>query len=436
MDSAAWRATAVALAAGWWAYVGRGMWFIWDEWAFWSQRLPTFRSDGLAAFLLDPYNGHLNGGLFAVWAANDAVFGVGAYWPYQAVAFAGHVLTALAVERIARLVGASPGARMGLFVSVLSLGVGVGNLVLGWQLAWTAASACGAWAFAWSLERSPPGRELRRAVLVGSLLLLGLFFASPAVPWLLATVVSLLAARRHRVAAVAGATAATPYLAWFLMTSPAASDDAPPLAVAGYALRGIGASASAWLGLGSSPLVGGLVLALLVAVGLGAVRRRAGASPTTAASVAILGSTVGAVAWWTLLALNRATSAALDPAAFAPTAPRYLHVGALLLAPVVAVAVTEAMSHAIARIALPVLLVLSIVSAGRIATTWVAPYRAMGRELRAVVTELACTQGPDRDALPPAAGSLRPDMIAELRDSGRLDCPPTDPPSRTGSRRR
>ncbi len=132
----AFLALAIA-AAGVLLWLGRGMTFFADEWAFIESR-----SLGDPASWLDPHNEHLVAVPAAVYRLLVETVGLGSYVPYHALLVGLHVLVGALVFRIVRRHTGS-GLALAAAVIVLFLGSGFENLYWAFQIGFVGATAAG-----------------------------------------------------------------------------------------------------------------------------------------------------------------------------------------------------------------------------------------------------------------------------------------------------
>jgi hypothetical protein len=119
------------------AYFGRDQWFIADDWAFLLAREHLRRSSGLDAMLLTPQDGHWMMGPLLVFRLLRAVFGVGSYTPYLVVLWITHVgVVALSRMLMIRL-GASAWTATLMSAVLLVFGAGWENLFFAVQIVYT-----------------------------------------------------------------------------------------------------------------------------------------------------------------------------------------------------------------------------------------------------------------------------------------------------------
>lgn len=300
-------------------HVGRDQWFFLDDWEFLVHReLSDPRS------LLREHNGH--------WVTVPAVayrvlfrgWGISAYWPYQALAVAGHYGVVVAVWKVMRRLKVRASIATGVVLPLLVFGSGSANIVSAFQVTMTAPLALGLAALLLADHDGPFGRRDLAAMACG---LVGLMCSGVAVPLVGAVGTGALFRRGWRVAALHVLPLGLLYAAWH------AAADVPSVAVGDvavvveFATRIVVGSFEA---LGQFPPVA-LLIATLTVVGIAVVVGPARTSLRrnhVALGSALLVSCLGFVL---LTGSNRALSG--DEAA---TSGRYLYIVAALLLPFVA----------------------------------------------------------------------------------------------------
>ena len=202
-------AFAGAAAAAWCLllYMGRGLTFWSDEWAFIDQR-----SLGSIDSLMLPHNEHWSTLAIIAYRGLFRIVGLRTYVPYLALLLALHLLVATAVYRL--LHGSSgPWIALGGGVLVLFLGSGFENLLWAFQIGFVGADAAGLWALV--LVTGTPGR--RQYAGAALLLTAGLATAGVALFFLVYVGVELLLDSHRRRGLVYLALPVGAYIAWFLI---------------------------------------------------------------------------------------------------------------------------------------------------------------------------------------------------------------------------
>lgn len=290
-------------------YAGRYLTFFYDEWTFVLVR----RGGGIDTYL-DPHNGHLSLFPVVIYKLLFATVGLRHYTPYRLVGTALHLLCAgllylLARRRVGPLPAVVPGALL------LFMGTAYQDLLWPFQIGYLGSIAGGLGALL-LLDR-PNTRHDAQAT---ALLVLSVVSSGVGLAFAVACGTLLIAQRqpwrRLWVIVLPLLVYAVWYLGWgggdrtsadAVLAAPEYVADAAAGAVAGLA----GLNDATW----GSPLV----LALLGLIVLAARGRHArGPSPM------LLAAATGALVFWVLAAVARATEAE-------PAASRYLYVGAVFI---------------------------------------------------------------------------------------------------------
>ena len=286
-------------------WLGRNMTFYHDEFAFLLLR------DLSVNGIFSPHNEHLSATLVVLYRLLYGTVGMSTYWPYLAVTFALHVAVATIVYVVVRREAGRAWALAAMAV-VLVLGSGGDDILWAFQSGTIGAVAAGMAA----VVVAP-----RRPAIAAILLTIGLATSGAALAFVVGTALHLLLVRPRALAWLALPMGL--YLAWYLLF--ARSAVSPGLnGLVEYVLTGLAASAAG--AVGSTLLVVGEVVLLLLAFGLGWARR---VPPVV---IALL---VSGVAFFAIAGLVRA---GLGPEQ--ATAPRYVYIvapaivvaGAVLLA--------------------------------------------------------------------------------------------------------
>ncbi|NLV54963.1 MAG: hypothetical protein GXY13_05055 [Acidimicrobiales bacterium] len=305
-------------------------WFYQDEWAFLAGR-----DGGDLGDLMRPHNEHWSTVPIVAYRLLWNLVGLRTYLPYQLLAIGSHVAAVATVRMVMRRSGVGPWVATAAAVPLLWFGSGVEDLVWGFQLGFNLAIASGLAALV-LIDAEGPGTA-RRAAAVGCGVV---SVASSGVGLVVVpgAVIALLLRGRPRSAVVLGAPVGVVYAAWFLATASGRPHRARP---------GVGALAE-FVGIGIRESVQGLaphrtvavvmVAAVVVGWGFAAARARGEGYVGRARAVArraapAIGTAAAAGAFFVLSGISRAAVLGVD---FART-PRYLHIGALLLTPLIAV---------------------------------------------------------------------------------------------------
>ena len=226
-------------------WLGRGMTFFSDEWAF----IET-RALGDPATWLPPHNEHWSTLPVIVYRLLVETIGLRTYVPYLAVVVALHgLVVALTFFAIRRSSG--PLAAIAVAILLLLYGSGFENLYWGFQTGFVGATAAGIAALL-ALDR----RDARGRWGVAVLLTIGLATAGVALAFCVAVAIESVVARRLRTMLVALAIPAAIYAAWFVTfgrfgvrsgtaIGPSALVDVPSAVITGFsnaagAISGLG----------------------------------------------------------------------------------------------------------------------------------------------------------------------------------------------------
>jgi hypothetical protein len=239
-------------------WMGRGLTFFSDEWAFIESR-----SLGDVSTWLLPHNEHWSTTFIVVYRALVESVGLGSYVPYLAVVVGLHgLVVALAFVVVRRQTGGI--AAVGVAALLVLFGSGFENLYWGFQMAWVGVAAAGLAAFLVA-ERD----DARSRAAVAALLLVALATAGIALAFVVALAVESLLRRRYRSTAVTVGVPLAVYLAWFLaygrhgVTTRAPLSTEALLDVPGSIVTGFGNAAGAITGVG--PTLGVAVAAAIAA---------------------------------------------------------------------------------------------------------------------------------------------------------------------------
>ncbi len=244
-----------AVATAYLLYLGRGLTFFRDDW------LILFYRDGHSlGNYLATYAGNMIPLTVALYLGLFKTVGLGNYWVFRIVGVVGHLGVVLALymvcrRRIGDIAALAPA------IIVTFLGAGWANMLFPDEIQFTAAVACGIWALL-LLDRGDLAGDLG----VCALLVVGLGWGSPVLPFIAAVAIGLLLRGRLRSRLWAVAVPAILYVAWLLAYQ---TNDLTPThnvwKVVDYAARMAGNAVSGPTGLANSVGVV-VVLALLVLV--------------------------------------------------------------------------------------------------------------------------------------------------------------------------
>lgn len=240
----------------------------------------------------------------------------------------GHVASAVLLRQVCRRLGARGWIATAAALAFLYFGAGNENIFLGFQLALTGSLICG---FGMFLLAEGPAAVTRRDWLTLALGVVGLMTSGAFVAIVVGVSVTTLLRRGLRVAAFYAVPLASVYLAWYAVYG---RDSAFDARLTGQAVRyfrrllwsAFDALAQGWVG---------ALLVVLATVGLAAAVRRAWLSRTWPKAALAVGL---GTAWLTFAGVTAVTREQL--AAF-PIGGRLLHVGAVLVLPLIAAGAEE-----------------------------------------------------------------------------------------------
>jgi hypothetical protein len=312
---------AVALAVLVW--VCRGQWFFGDEWDF-------ILSRGLHHPMWSiwrPHNEHWSTLPILWWRATFAAFGIRTYWPYLLGLFLTHLVVVHSAWRLMRRAGTTAAIATAAALVLALFGAGSENLTWAFQVGFVGSAAAGLLLLlAVDRDGSPRRVAAVAAGAVASLLLSGI-----SVVMVGALGVAALARWGWRKAALATVPAAAVYLLWLKLAGSVGLDGGTSIYRGGlgdipeYVWGGLSATLGAVL---HNDRAGDIALVALIAVVVIRVR-----------------------AWWRT-APELVALAATAPVMFAvisqgrgaiqnPAAGRYLYLTAVMVLPIVALALSE-----------------------------------------------------------------------------------------------
>ena len=283
-----------ALAAGTIMWLGRGMTFFADEWAFIESRS---LGDPLSWFW--PHNEHWVTLPVLVYRAVVETVGIGSYVPYHLVLVALHIGVAAVVFRLTRR---STGARFALVAStiVLFLGGGFENLYWSFQISFVGSTFFGLLAMDVSDRPASPSR----ALLVAGLLLASLATSGVGVVVAIAVGIEWLTGRSWRPYVPYLVVPAGAFLIWYLAFGRyGLNPDREPLSIAAltsvpwFVADGLGSVLGVVAGV---PYGAGLLVLIAVVIAVGIRHPRRLRSPR------VIGIAVAVVTQYALAALIRA----------------------------------------------------------------------------------------------------------------------------------
>jgi hypothetical protein len=324
-DAARWAfrlSLVIAVAA--WIVVGRWQWFVRDDWAFLITRDRIRQQGGLEAWLNTGQDGHWMAVPIIVWRGLQNVFGIQSYWPFLAAMLLVNAAIVLAVRQLCRRIGACEWTITMVCAVLLVLGTGWENIVFAIQLTYNLSLL----AFLLHLllvdHDGPPDRRDALGVAVALIGLMSSGFG----PFFVAGVGLFLALRRRwRAAAIAVLPCAVAWSWWFLVHGDDPASDSMPASrtlVFRFVLRGVTAVFEGMLSIPS--LAGVAIVGTLGTVIWATSRRRGGAlAISLAATLVAMFAGVG----WQRIGFGIESAAA----------SRYVFMGAVLTAPLLALAI-------------------------------------------------------------------------------------------------
>jgi hypothetical protein len=291
-------------------YLGRHLWFFYDEWDIvGNHQLP----------LLQPHNEHWSTLPYLAYAGLYRLFGLRTYLPYLGVVLLLHAAAAHQLWLLMRRAGVGDWLATAATTVFLVMGAGAENLVWAWQMGFVGSLCFGLLAVNLAVERRAGNLRLLGVwlALVASLMCSDIGLALVA-----ATGIATFLSRGLRAALAALALPALVFAAWYVRYGKApvgASYARPdPVGVARFAWIALTGALDQGAGLKH---LGGLVLLLIAAWSLVLVRNRQ--------APAALGTFVAAFLLMTLIGASR-----LQFGLVTALSPRYLYLVFALLLPV------------------------------------------------------------------------------------------------------
>lgn len=302
---------------------GRHQWFIRDDWALILTRRHVLHDTGVANWLFFPQDGHWLTVPTLAYRALTGLFGLGSYWPYLLTAMVPHVATVVVVRALCLRHGASPWTTTVLCTVLLVLGSGWENVLFAIQISYN-LSLLGF--LVQLLLTDHDGPVDWRDFLGLAAALVGLMSSGFGPFFIVGIAVFLVLRRRWVAAAVAVVPQLIAYGWWYL----AYARDAPTNVVAGgksqvaaFTLRALVATFTGVIGIAT---LAGIALLATLAVACWRPNRK-----LDAAFVALAVTTVLMFAGIGFQRVGLGLQTA--------EASRYVYMGAMLLAPMLAVAI-------------------------------------------------------------------------------------------------
>jgi hypothetical protein len=301
-------------------WAGRDYWFFLDDW--W-----VLTRDGLTRpGYLDGHNGHWITLLRFEYRLNMELWGL-RYLPYQLPVVLAHLGAALLLRQVIRRCGVRGWIASATALAFVLFGSGRENIAFGFQVSVTGSLVCGLALF---LLADGPRTVTRRDWLALGLGVVGLMTSSVFVAMLVGFGVTTLVRRGLRVTVFYALPLGAIYAAWYLRYG---SDSAAPLRATAKAAQFVGRMFWAIFDALAQGAVG-IILVALAGVGLVTALHQARRSGNWAQVALPLGL---AAAWLTFAGLTALGRADIPLTAETHAAGRYVHVGAALLLPLVAV---------------------------------------------------------------------------------------------------
>lgn len=325
---------AVVLALGIFEWYARSFWFVGDEWDFLAtNRLAGVDGEAFWRLVLRPHNEHWST-LPRLWYwAADSQFGLRSYTPYVTAVILLHLGLAVLLWMLLRRLGVQPWIAAG-FGSIFALfGPGAENIFWGFQVGFVGSALFGLAAI---LLADHDGHDRRRDVLAGFSGLAALLCSGIGIPFAVGLGVAICFRRGIRSAAVIVAPLALVFLAWYVAFGRAnEANTVPRSGPSQWPPYIFEQTTNALEQVSQLPMVGGVVLALVLAWVGYRIRRDYAVNPRLAPLYGLLGT---AVVLSLTTALGRA-SLGVDQA----RASRYVYLLAVMLIPVLAAMLDSAL---------------------------------------------------------------------------------------------
>jgi hypothetical protein len=323
---------ALAVSAVVYWIVGRRQWFIRDDWAFVITRPVVRATLGNAEWLFTAQDGHWMTPPLIIYRAIQNLVGLESYWPYLLVNLALHVGTVVLVRRLCLRWGASGWTTTLVCSILLVFGGGWENIVFAVQITYNLTLVCFVAQLLLCDHDGPPDRRDWVGAALGVIGVASSGFG----PFMIVGLVVFLASRRRWKALVIGVVPqALAYLWWYFTWQEdlaADTNPGPPSRIPEFAVRGLVATFESFIGVAA---LGGVALVGSIALALGRT-----ASPRVR---------WGVVALWAAV-LSMFVGIGLHRVGFGVdfgTASRYRYMAAMLLAPVLALAVDRLASWSV-----------------------------------------------------------------------------------------
>lgn len=316
-----------------WLATSTGQWFYADEWEFITTRSrpPLSHVGDLADVLFRPHNEHWSTLPVILYRAIFGVVGLKAYWPYLVVLLALHCAVAVLLARRLQRHGVSGWIAFAVVAVFLFYGAGSENIFWAFQMAWMGSVGFGLL----MMEVAGGDRFTRgRVVLAWTFGVAALACSGVGISMVAATVLAVLLRRGWRDALRVACVPALAQAVWYVSYGRSANEANPidwssaPYQLGSYAWRAITSTVDRTVGLGG---IGPLAVVVLIAV---AARTSRSFVDRHAEVLSLAGACVVFLA---LVGLGRV---GID----FPQASRYSYVIYVLVAPLVAVLVRDALA--------------------------------------------------------------------------------------------
>ncbi len=162
--------------SAWYLNLGQKMFFIYDEWEWWRGLVDR----PIGSDLFTPYKDSLNAGLFLIWHFLTPIAGMTYLW-YQFVTLFFHLIGIVSIWSICNSIGFSRTKASAVAILYATITPAVGNVIFGWQMAWTAGLSLGLLAIFIELNFT----SIKSSLLACSFVALGILIGPAALPFLI-----------------------------------------------------------------------------------------------------------------------------------------------------------------------------------------------------------------------------------------------------------
>ena len=418
--AAAWGfRVALAVTAPVMFIVGRHQWFIRDDWAFIVTRTQIRHDFGWHEWLLLPTAGHWMTAPLLLFGALDNVFGIDSYWPFLALNMLIHVCIVLAVRVLCRRAGVHPWTSTLVGAGLLVFGAGWENIVFAVQITYGLSLLAFLLQF---ILVDHDGPVDRRDVAGSVIAVIGAMSSGFGGIVLGGIAIFLLLRRRWVALAVATVPSALAQAWWWAAwggRSPEESTGGSIAQVPAYAVRGVVATFESLAGVGA---LGGIAAAAALGVALWR-------GPGWRVQSQLLTLWATAAAMYIGLGTQR-VGLGIENAATS----RYQYMGAMLLAPMFALAVDQLRRISpeagwVGRAVLAVAVVLSLGTLRTSSAAWAIRSTDERRTLELIAgSGLAGEADPDHQPLP-FSPDVRVSTIATLVERDAIEPRPPSTPA-------